>query len=218
VGALTDNGVITREVPLPDFARRLRRRWPLIVGVVVAVLAVAGTTTWRLIGEHPRLATGSNFGPDPGTVANDGISDTKLVLHMVIGRDYEMGASITNRGHFPVTVVGLATRDELGGYNPIASVSFRRTVYGPNWVAGDLSHATQTSVVLKPGQEATVRLVLRANPCWAMAKGTYTVLDDMPFRVRQLGVTTTQRVAIFHLPLYVTDDQPADQSPASCHN
>jgi hypothetical protein len=119
---------------------------------------------------------------------------------------------VSNRGRFPFTVLGLARRD-LALFTPASSAAFE---VSPPSKGVNLSGPFFAAVTLKPGQQAAVRLVLRANRCWPMSAGAYLVLTDLPVRVRHLGITSTQSLPLFNLPLYVTDDQSPDRLPAGC--
>jgi hypothetical protein len=144
--------------------------------------------------------------------ANDGVTDTKYVLHMVPEREYVVYVSVANTGRFPFTVTGLA-RSQIALFTPISSATFAVTSPPGGVTFTERFYATAT---VRPGRQAAVRLVLRANGCWPMSDGAYMVLTNVAVRVRQLGVTTTQRVQLLALPLYLTDDQPVDKLPADC--
>jgi hypothetical protein len=192
-----------------------RRRWPVIAVVAAVALAMIAGFGWRVLGEHPAIGGGSNSAPGSTdfTLASDGVSDTKYVLHMVPERDYVVYISVANTGRFPFTVTGLA-HSEIALYEPESAATFAVTSPATAGVPFTLPYGATATV--QPGQQAAVRLVLRANRCWAMADGAYMVLTQVPVRVRQFGVTTAQRVPLLSLPLYVTDDLPANKLPADC--
>jgi hypothetical protein len=204
--------VITPQTDAAGLGRR--RRWPVIASVSVVVVAVVAALTWRVVGQHPAIGPGSfsATAQSGAATANDGVSDTKYVLHMVPGRDYVVYISVANTGRFPFTVTGLAHR-QIALFNPESSATFAVTPPTRGVTFTQPFHATAT---VQPGQQAAVKLVLRANRCWPMSDGAYMVLTQVPLQVRQLGVTTTQHVPLLQLPLYVTDDQPPNTLPADC--
>jgi hypothetical protein len=191
-----------------------RRRWPVIASVSLVVVGVVAALTWRVVGQHPAIGAGSftATGSSAIIVANDGVTDTKYVLHMVPERDYVVYVSVANTGRFPFTVTGLA-RSQIALFTPISSATFAVTSPTGAVTFTEPFYATAT---VRPGRQAAVRLVLRANRCWPMSDGAYMVLTNVAVRVRQFGVTTTQRVQLLALPLYLTDDQPVDKLPAAC--
>jgi hypothetical protein len=195
--------------------RRPQRRWPAISVVAAVAVAMLAGFGWRVLGEHPAISGGSNSSPGSSdfTLASDGVSDTKYVLHMVPERDYVVYISVANTGRFPFTVTGLA-HSEIALYEPESTATF--AVTSPATAGDPFNLPYDATATVKPGQQAAVRLVLKANRCWPMADGAYMVLTQLPVRVRQFGVTTDQKVPLLSLPLYVTDDLPANKLPADC--
>lgn len=191
-----------------------RRRWPVIAGVVAVALAMLAGFGWRVLGEHPSIGGGS-FGWVPqGEVAtaNDGIGDTKYVLHMVPGRDYVVYTSVANTGRFPFTLTGSA-HSTIPSWDLESSATFAVETIAEGVSFTQPFYPTAT---LNPGRQAAVRVVLRANRCLSISGGGYAIFTQLPVRVRQYGVTTTQHVPLLSLPLYLTDDLPANKLPADC--
>lgn len=209
---MADLSVATPEAAAAEPARR--RRWPVVAVVLVVAAAMLTGFGWRVVGQHPSIGRGSFSWAPPSDVAtaNDGIGDTKYVLHMVPGRDYVVYISIANTGRFPFTLTGLA-HSQIALYNPESSATF---AVQPPTGAVSFTQPFNSTATLNPGRQAAVRLVLKANRCWPMSDGAYAILTQLPLRVRQFRVTTTQHVPLLSLPLYVTDDLPANKLPADC--
>jgi len=210
---MADLSVATAEAAAAEPA--LRRRWSVIAVVVAVAIAMIAGFSWRVLGEHPAIGGGSFSGipPDTGVAtANDGIGDTKYVLHMVPGRDYVVLISVANTGRFPFTLTGLA-HSTIPSWDLESSATFAVETIAEGVSFTQPFYPTAT---LNPGRQAAVRVVLRANRCLSFSEGGYAIFTQLPVRVRQFGVTTTQHVPLLSLPLYLTDDLPANKLPADC--
>jgi hypothetical protein len=176
-----------------------------LVGVVVAVAAVAGAL-WLWLGTYaPLRALDTGFAPGPGIgAAVEPVSGSggKPVYFPVLrkGRSFDTAFTVHNTGRFAVTVKGLAPEPP-------------RT---PPWIGADQLLATTSSTAsasssqllpfqslrIDPGDTAIVVVRFALHCTGATARSPDVFADEVRLRYSYLSLFT--RTAAIRLPFAVT--------------
>ena len=186
---------------------RLRRR---IISGTVAVGISALVLGWLVTATHPSIGEGSFGNPGDLRPVSDGFTVTRLVFEGVPGRSASVLLSVRNKGHARATLLGI-DREHAGGF--LDSVRFAPDPFTAGSSVGDLSSASLRSIALDPGEEAGMLLTLHVDSCPSYAPGTFASYEEIPLRVRSLGILTTQPL---HLSVPIVIAGTADDGGVSC--
>lgn len=187
---------------------RVRRR--IASAVMAAGLSVL-LVGWLVLATHPSLGEGSFGNTGDLRPASDGFAVTRLVLDAVPGRMAHVLLSVRNEGQVRATLLGI-DRERSGGF--LDHVRFSPDPYAAaSPVVGDLSSATLEQVALDPGEQAGMLLSLHVDSCPPLEPGSQVSYEEIPLRVRSLGVVTTQPMPL-SVPIVISGT--ADDGGASC--
>ncbi|GAA0448122.1 hypothetical protein Aca07nite_73140 [Actinoplanes capillaceus] len=187
--------------------RRSRRGPAVLVAAALVLLAGAAVVWWG----NPRLAPGGLVSLGNGmTWANDGVSDTRMLVR---GRPVDTVTatfSIRNDGRLPFTVRGLDLADAEPWF------AQQRVSFLPGLDAEDGNATPAREVTLNAGDEARVfwSLAMACQP--AMSERDTRELTTLPFEVRWWGFTATRELALDRPITFVGDDIGRPPVPSDC--
>lgn len=183
---------ITEAAETPPFPPSRRRgRIGGLAGFVALVLA-----SWVLVAMHPAVAQGSFSSNGSMRVANDGVSDTRLVVVAQPGARATFLISVRNAGRVPFTVL----EPEAGSFwSRVVRVGFQPVLNGGRTIPG-VESPTVPELTLEPGAEAGVQVRVEIPPCFSLAPGARSETTEVAIQVRQLGIVTARSIPL-ELPL-----------------
>ena len=193
--------------PVQSPGQVFRRLLP-VFGLLALIAAVA---VWAWLGTHPQLGPGSAWMRPGGAIriANDGVEDTRFVMDGNTTAAQELQFTLRNDGSVPFTVLGLPDDGNFRVWTGVA-LDEMRLDEGHHWDA-----AAAREVTLAPGDEAVIVARVRISPCPPYSAGSRIEDDSVPLRIRQLGLTTTQKLPL-PLPLAIVFTSSHGQANGSC--
>ncbi|MFC7533034.1 hypothetical protein [Actinoplanes sp. GCM10030250] len=142
--------------------------------------------------------------------ANDGVTDTRLVVRGRPVGTLTATFSFRNDGRLPFTVHGLDVSDTIDWFEE------QQVKFVPG-VSGFQDDTTPlTTVRLTPGQEATVLWSLDTACQPSMAENSFMTIDALRFKVSWLGIETTRELPLERPLTFVGDDQSQPLPSAEC--
>ena len=140
--------------------------------------------------------------------ANDGVTDTRMVVRGVPVATAGATFSIRNDGHVPFTVHGLDVTDMTGW------LAQQQVMFVPGIPDFGKAGTPRKRVTLGPEESATVLWSLNMACRPSMAEGSSVTIETLPFRVSWMGVGTTRELPL-ELPITFVDDGTSQPPPGA---
>lgn len=186
-----------------DSHPRPKRRLRAVIATTALLAAVGATFVWW---GNPRMTEGGMIGLGEGiTWANDGLTDTRMLISGRHPATVTATFSIRNTGHLPFTVHGLDV--DTFAWLSQQQVTFKQVTDGSE------SATAQKQITLAPEDEATVQWSLTFTCRPSIAEGGYVTIDVLRFDTSWLGLHTTRELPLTR-PISITSDSDVPGLPA----
>ncbi|WP_179277132.1 hypothetical protein [Actinoplanes regularis] len=175
----------------------------MIAAVVLVVAAAATSFVWW---GNPRMGEGGLIGPGEGmSWANDGVTNTRMVVRGRHAATVTATFSVRNDGHLPFTLHGLDV-------DTFEWLSHQQVTFEPGIPGFNGSATAQKQVTLAPEEEATVHWSLTMT-CQPPMDGNSFTIEFLRFRISWLGIATTRDLPL-EQPITFIGDNEAPSVPA----
>ncbi|GLW35195.1 hypothetical protein [Actinoplanes regularis] len=166
----------------------------------VLLVAAAGATSFAWWG-NPRMSEGGLIGPGEGmSWANDGVTNTRMVVRGRHAATVTATFSVRNDGHLPFTLHGLDV-------DTFEWLSHQQVTFEPGIPGFNGSATTTKQLTLAPGEEATVHWSLTMTCQPPPSEGGFITIDFLRFRLSWLGIATTRDLPLKQPITFTSDNE-----------